>query len=44
MFIVGALKSIDRQTEKGSSVSAFSRRSQSTDHLLHKQSAIWRRC
>src|ERR1700716_2204676 len=34
------LKSIDRQTENGSSVPPFSRRSQSTDHLLHQQSAI----
>jgi hypothetical protein len=40
MSIVGLLKSIDRQTENGSSVSTFSRRSQSTDQL-YKQSAIW---
>jgi hypothetical protein len=41
MSIVGLLKSIDRQTENGSSVPTFSRRSQSADHLLHKQFAIW---
>src|ERR1700730_1292087 len=41
MFIVNQLKSIDRQTENGSSAPTFSRRSQSADHLLYKQSAIW---
>jgi hypothetical protein len=41
MSIAGVLKSIAPQTENCSSVSAFSRRSQSTDHLVQKQSVIW---
>jgi hypothetical protein len=41
MSIIGLPKSIDRQAKNGSSVSSFSRRSQSSHHLLHKQSAIW---